>query len=101
MFWWFVPPKRTTRYDLRLLADPGPVLAREPLSLTAVDALLAHPVTEGLLDDAELAGDICHRAALVDHERGGVSAELLRITASPASARGKPLFEGESRRAQV
>ncbi len=53
---------------------------------------MAHPVAECLLDDAELSRDVCDRPALVNHERRGVSAELLRITASPASAEriGRP-----------
>src|SRR5450759_2872824 len=46
--------------------------------LTPVDPLLADPVAEGLLDDAELSGHVSNGALLVDDQRCRVSAELLR-----------------------
>ena len=50
-----------------------------PLALASVDALLAHPVAERLLDHAELASDVGDGAVLVDDQGRRVSAELLRI----------------------
>ncbi len=50
-----------------------------PLALAAVDAFLAHPVAERLLDDAELSGHVRDRAVLVDHQGRRVSTELLWI----------------------
>ena len=67
---------------------PAPrALRSEALALPAVDALLADPVAERLLDDAELASDVGDRSSLVDHERRGVSPELLRIATATSPAR--------------
>src|SRR5271168_3506187 len=56
---------------LHLPAQSGVLLAhlgRRPLALAPVDALLADPVAERLLDDAELTGDVRDGAVLVDDQ---------------------------------
>ena len=73
----------------RSLAISSRSSVAEPLALAPVDALLADPVAQGLLDDAELPGHVGHGAVLVDDQGRRVSTELLRDTdlaAGPASA---------------
>jgi hypothetical protein len=62
--------------------------AGQSFVLTAVGALLAHPVTRGLLVHAELASDVGDGAMLIQDEGSGILAELARIAASSAPRRG-------------
>ncbi len=75
--------------DRRYIAE-----ARGPLAQPAVDPLLADQVAERLLDDPEVARDLRDRAALVDHERRGISPELFRVATAPPFARRRRARRG-------
>lgn len=65
-----LPPSEAWRFP--------PYLACRVLELATVDSLLADPVAERLLDEAELTGDVDHRSVLVDQERGRVLGNCFR-----------------------
>jgi hypothetical protein len=73
---------RSWRFSRRRRVS-SPLLGGEPLAFAPVDALLAHPVADGLLDEVELSRDVGDGAVLVDHEGRHVAAELSWVPTSP------------------
>ena len=62
-----------------LAAQPGqlsPIIAAQGLSLTSIDRVLLHPVTQGLLPNPQLTGDLGDRLARLPHDLDRSLAEL-------------------------